>query len=389
MLLAQMPQTARVDKKSCKAPEVQLSGRSAVRSRSRRPRSQRAVNTDKDIIKVGDLYYMCFQGVWFMSQSATGPWEVTGVGAEADLRDPGQLAGVQRHLRHGRRRRRRRRRWYVRGRRRLHRHDGRPGAARCGAPATTTRRTSGTAASTRSTTRTTRPTATRAWYNPWTGAYGRGAVAYGPYGGAGVARALQPEDRNLRARRRGLGSVRRARRGAGLQPAHRRVRRRRGRARTSTAAGARPASSAAIIGPARTRDTNNVTGATTTRDAERAGARGEPSPDRPAARRRSPAEHGGDVYAGRDGNVYKKEAAAAEVRQRQLEQRAAADPRSAIRRSPRPCRAQRQYQPPDQFRAPRRRARKERSARMPPAAAAAAAAIGRAAVAEAGESSPW
>ena len=27
---------------------------------------QRAVNTDKDIIKVGDLYYMCFQGVWFM-----------------------------------------------------------------------------------------------------------------------------------------------------------------------------------------------------------------------------------------------------------------------------------------------------------------------------------
>ena len=27
---------------------------------------QRAVNTDKDIIKVGDLYYMCFQGVWFV-----------------------------------------------------------------------------------------------------------------------------------------------------------------------------------------------------------------------------------------------------------------------------------------------------------------------------------
>src|SRR5262249_53521907 len=38
----------------------------------------RAVNTDKDIIKVGDLYYMCFQGVWFVSRSASGPWEVTG-----------------------------------------------------------------------------------------------------------------------------------------------------------------------------------------------------------------------------------------------------------------------------------------------------------------------
>jgi hypothetical protein len=36
------------------------------------------VNTDKDIIKVGDLYYMCFQGVWFMGRSPNGPWEVTG-----------------------------------------------------------------------------------------------------------------------------------------------------------------------------------------------------------------------------------------------------------------------------------------------------------------------
>ena len=39
---------------------------------------QRAVNTDKDILKVGDLYYMCFQGVWFMSRTPTGPWQVTG-----------------------------------------------------------------------------------------------------------------------------------------------------------------------------------------------------------------------------------------------------------------------------------------------------------------------
>jgi hypothetical protein len=36
------------------------------------------VNTDKDIIKFGDLYYMCFQGVWFVSKGAQGPWEVTG-----------------------------------------------------------------------------------------------------------------------------------------------------------------------------------------------------------------------------------------------------------------------------------------------------------------------
>ena len=37
---------------------------------------QQAVNTDKDIIKFGDVYYMCFQAVWFMSKSPTGPWDV-------------------------------------------------------------------------------------------------------------------------------------------------------------------------------------------------------------------------------------------------------------------------------------------------------------------------
>jgi hypothetical protein len=34
-----------------------------------------AVNTDNKVIKVGDLYYLCFQGVWFMSRGANGPWE--------------------------------------------------------------------------------------------------------------------------------------------------------------------------------------------------------------------------------------------------------------------------------------------------------------------------
>jgi hypothetical protein len=34
-----------------------------------------AVNTDSKVIKIGDFYYLCFQGVWFMSRSANGPWE--------------------------------------------------------------------------------------------------------------------------------------------------------------------------------------------------------------------------------------------------------------------------------------------------------------------------
>src|SRR5438309_254797 len=35
---------------------------------------QYATNTADKVIKVGDVYYLCLQGVWFMSPSATGPW---------------------------------------------------------------------------------------------------------------------------------------------------------------------------------------------------------------------------------------------------------------------------------------------------------------------------
>ncbi|MDR2921158.1 MAG: hypothetical protein LBV72_17570 [Tannerella sp.] len=34
-----------------------------------------ATNTQDKIIKVGDLYYMCFQAVWFMSTTPNGPWK--------------------------------------------------------------------------------------------------------------------------------------------------------------------------------------------------------------------------------------------------------------------------------------------------------------------------
>lgn len=76
VLFAQVPQTARVNRKELKAPEVTYQGDPEFKSIERTSLT-RAVNTDKDIIKFGDLYYMCFQGVWFMSRSAKGPWEVT------------------------------------------------------------------------------------------------------------------------------------------------------------------------------------------------------------------------------------------------------------------------------------------------------------------------
>src|SRR5262249_43281464 len=60
-----------------KAPEVSYAGDPKFEP-IEKTQVSRAVNTDKDIIKFGDLYYMCFEGVWFMSRSANGPWSVTG-----------------------------------------------------------------------------------------------------------------------------------------------------------------------------------------------------------------------------------------------------------------------------------------------------------------------
>ena len=53
---------------------------------------QRAVNTDKDVFKVGETYYMCYQGVWFAGKSASGPWEVASSVPAGDLPNPRQLS---------------------------------------------------------------------------------------------------------------------------------------------------------------------------------------------------------------------------------------------------------------------------------------------------------
>ena len=77
VLLAQVPQVARVNKKELAAPEVNYQGDPQFQP-IEGTKLQRAANTDKEIIKVGDVYYMCFQGVWFTSNSAKGPWTITG-----------------------------------------------------------------------------------------------------------------------------------------------------------------------------------------------------------------------------------------------------------------------------------------------------------------------
>ena len=73
VVLAQVSQIARVNRKEIKAPEVVYQG-DAEFEQIQGTQLQRAANTDKEIIRVGDTYYMCFQGVWFMANTAKGPW---------------------------------------------------------------------------------------------------------------------------------------------------------------------------------------------------------------------------------------------------------------------------------------------------------------------------
>jgi hypothetical protein len=34
-----------------------------------------ATNTTDKVIQIGDIYYLCFQGIWFMSSNSQGPWQ--------------------------------------------------------------------------------------------------------------------------------------------------------------------------------------------------------------------------------------------------------------------------------------------------------------------------
>ncbi len=303
VLLAQVPQTARVNRKEVKAPEVLYQGDPTF-DPIEKTVVARAVNTDKDILKVGDSYYMCYQGVWFVSKSAQGPWEVaktvpkeiydipvnspahnvTYVTVVEDDSDDDWVTFAA-----------------VAG------YSGMMVAWGCAVWGTgyyyppywgyggyypyyyPFYPTYGYGA----------------YYNPWTGAYGRTAVAYGPYGGAGVTARYNPRtgtySRGAAAwgpyGARGVAEAYNPRTGAY------------GRTRQGSNVYGSWGSTAVQRGDdwARTsRVTNNRTG-NTTRVSQGSGG-GE------AVTRRGPQGSGGvartgggDVYAGRDGNVYRKE----------------------------------------------------------------------------------
>jgi hypothetical protein len=305
VLLAQVPQTAKVNKKEIKAPEVAYQGPPKFEP-IEKTKVEHAVNTDKDVIKFGDLYYLCYQGVWFISKSPTGPWEVAtsipqeiyAIPANSPAHNVTYVTVVEDDNDNDE--------WVtfaaVAG------YTGVMIAWGCAVwgsgwyyppywgwgggfypyyyphyPSY----------------------GYGAWYNPWTGGYGRTAVAYGPYGGAGISARYNPTTGTYARGAAAWGPY--GARGAGqaYNP------------RTGTYAQTRQGSN--VYGSwgatsvqrgdqwAQTaRVTNNRTG-NTTRVTQGSGGG--------TAVSRNPAGPGGgtvarsgsgDVYAGRDGNVYKK-----------------------------------------------------------------------------------
>ncbi len=242
-----------------------------------------------------------------MSQGADGPVGGDRRGARSEIYEiPVSSPVAQRDLRH-RRGRRRRRVGDVRDGGRLHGRDGGVGLRRLGHAATTTRPTAG---------------------------YGGVLPVLLPaLPDLRLRRLLQPVDRRLRPRRGGLRPVRRRRRGGALQPEDRHLLARRGGLGTLRRARRRRRPTTRAPAPtAQTRQGSNVYGSWgstavqrgdqwaqhVARDQQphrqhdarhrRAAAAARPSrgaaPGADAAVVRTGS---GDVYAGHDGNVYRKE----------------------------------------------------------------------------------
>lgn len=75
VLMASIPQTATIDRKTAQA-NVQYIGDPKFDNISGTNVSY-ATNTPNDVLRVGENYYLCLDGVWFVSSSANGPWNLT------------------------------------------------------------------------------------------------------------------------------------------------------------------------------------------------------------------------------------------------------------------------------------------------------------------------
>ncbi len=303
VLLAQVPQTAKVNRRELKAPEVAYQGEPKFEP-IEKTSVARAVNTDKDVLKVGDLYYMCFQGVWFASRAPQGPWEVARSVPKAiydiPVSSPAHNVTYVTVVDDGRDDE-----WVTFAT--VAAYTGVMVAWGCAVWGTgfyyppywgwggmypwyyPHYPTYGYGA----------------WYNPWTGAYGRTAVAYGPYGGAGFGARYNPTTGTYSRGAAAWGPY-----GAtGFAQAYNPRTGAYGQTRQGSNVYGSWGASSVQRGDqwAQTaRVTNRATGSTTrvTRGSEGGGAVTRRGPEGGGGAVRTP---GGDVYAGRDGNVYRKQ----------------------------------------------------------------------------------
>ena len=327
ILLAQIPQTARVSKTAAGA-RGRVSGRQAASSsRSRRrPCSARSTPT-RTSSRSATSTTCASRACGSCRATPTGPWQVTGDVPKAIYEIPVSSPSPRRHLRHGAGVEQRR--GGLRDGGGLHRHDGGVGLRRVGQrlllPAVRvvrrrlSRSTTRTIRATGSAPPTTRgPARTRAarWptvrtaapasaqrYNPRTGTYSRGAVAYGPYGARGAAPAYNPR----------TGAYGATRQGSNVYGSW---------GTTGVARGDDWATTS--------RYTNNVTGKTTRVTQDERGRR------RPSAATRARRQHDGRqdrqrrrLRRPRRQRLPQAGRQLAEVRQRRLERRAAADAAAA------------------------------------------------------------
>jgi hypothetical protein len=77
VLEAELPQTKKV--KAGSAPDLTVAYAGGEPKFEPIPQTQvaRAVNTGNDIIQVGEKYYLCYEGMWYVADKPTGPWAAT------------------------------------------------------------------------------------------------------------------------------------------------------------------------------------------------------------------------------------------------------------------------------------------------------------------------
>jgi hypothetical protein len=80
---AQIPQTAAIKRGVAEDVKVQYDGQAQFKPVEGSTTLEYAVNTGQQVLKVGEKYYLCQEGVWYVSDSPDGPWSVS------DLRPAG------------------------------------------------------------------------------------------------------------------------------------------------------------------------------------------------------------------------------------------------------------------------------------------------------------